>query len=250
MKYVGSKNRLSKYIVPILQKAIDLYDPAAYIEPFVGGANIIDKIECKYNKFGCDNNKYLIAMWKALQNGWKPPETITEEEYYKVRDNKDEFQDHMVGLVGFCATYGAKWFGGYARGYKNDGVTPRDIPNEGIRNILKQLPNIMDVQFCHSDYTEHHCYLCVVYCDPPYKDTNYYKGDFDHEKFYDWCRDTGERNLVFVSEYWMPEDFVCIWEKKHKTSLDTDKHYNRVERLFIPQKNFEQHSDIFKEIIK
>ena len=42
MKYMGSKNRLSKELVPIIQKYIDSNNSKLYIEPFVGGANIID----------------------------------------------------------------------------------------------------------------------------------------------------------------------------------------------------------------
>lgn len=37
MKYVGSKNKISKYIVPIIQKHIDENEIRTYIEPFVGG---------------------------------------------------------------------------------------------------------------------------------------------------------------------------------------------------------------------
>ena len=44
MVYMGSKNRYAPYIVPILQKTIDKHNVNTYIEPFVGGANIIDKI--------------------------------------------------------------------------------------------------------------------------------------------------------------------------------------------------------------
>ena len=47
MKYVGSKNKLAKYIVPILQKIIDSNGIQKYIEPFCGGCNVIDKIKCK-----------------------------------------------------------------------------------------------------------------------------------------------------------------------------------------------------------
>lgn len=47
MVYQGSKNRLTKYIVPIIQKKIDENNISTYIEPFVGGANVIDKINCK-----------------------------------------------------------------------------------------------------------------------------------------------------------------------------------------------------------
>lgn len=36
MKYVGSKNRLSKDLVPIIQKFIDDNNIKHYYEPFVG----------------------------------------------------------------------------------------------------------------------------------------------------------------------------------------------------------------------
>ena len=55
MIYMGSKNRLSKQIVPIIQNYIDK-GCNCYLEPFVGGANIIDKIECD-NK--CGRNKWF-----------------------------------------------------------------------------------------------------------------------------------------------------------------------------------------------
>lgn len=51
MVYQGSKNRISKFLVPIIQKYIDDNNIKTYIEPMVGGANIIDKIVCE-NKVG------------------------------------------------------------------------------------------------------------------------------------------------------------------------------------------------------
>lgn len=38
MKYLGSKSRIAKDIVPIIQRYIDEVQPVAYLEPFVGGA--------------------------------------------------------------------------------------------------------------------------------------------------------------------------------------------------------------------
>lgn len=61
MKYMGSKSRIAKQIVPIIQNYIDQSTKKAYIEPFVGGANVIDKIVCDY-RVGFDINKYLIAL--------------------------------------------------------------------------------------------------------------------------------------------------------------------------------------------
>jgi len=106
MKYVGSKNRVSKQIVPILQSLIDKNNVNIYYEPFVGGCNIIDKIHCEYHIWN-DIHKELIALLKALQNGWKPPLHIFEEEYNKVRLHKKDYPDYYVGLVGFCSTFGS-----------------------------------------------------------------------------------------------------------------------------------------------
>lgn len=71
MKYMGSKARLSKDLAPIINKIISDNDITTYIEPFVGGANMIQNINCN-RKIGLDSNIYLIAMWNALLSGWSP----------------------------------------------------------------------------------------------------------------------------------------------------------------------------------
>ena len=63
---MGSKSRIAKYIVPIIQSYIDKNNMETYIEPFVGGANIIDKVKCG-KKYGFDKNKYLIALLQRVQ---------------------------------------------------------------------------------------------------------------------------------------------------------------------------------------
>ena len=47
MKYVGSKNRISKDIVSFIQKCIDDNNITEYYDLFCGGCNIIDKIKWK-----------------------------------------------------------------------------------------------------------------------------------------------------------------------------------------------------------
>ena len=58
MRYIGSKNRVSKYLVPVIQSYIN-DNCKAYIEPFVGGANVIDKVKCN-NKIGYDIITFLF----------------------------------------------------------------------------------------------------------------------------------------------------------------------------------------------
>lgn len=237
---MGSKSRIAKEIVPIIQHYIDTTGCKCYLEPFVGGANVIDKIKCD-KKIGSDKHKYLIALLKqASKDVTVFPLHISEEEYKNVRDNKDCYSDWYIGLVGFCATFSGKWFNGYARGFKEDKVTPRDIPNESIRSILKQAPNLKGVNFSCCDFrTIKNINDFVIYCDPPYKNTTKYAvDDFPYEDFYDWCREMSKHNVVLVSEYDMPDDFKCIWQKQIKTSVDCNRGSNnnktkRVEKLFI-----------------
>jgi site-specific DNA-adenine methylase len=236
MNYVGSKRRVAKYIVPILQKCIDDNEVQVYIEPFVGGANIIDKITCK-KRIGYDIHKELIAMFTALQNGWQPPFHISEETYNTVKENKCLFPEYLVGLVGFCASFGSKYFDGYARRFKNDKVTPRDKSNEVIRGLVNQMPKLHNVIFMCCDYLEldlRYLENAVIYCDPPYENaTRYYGEKFSHEMFWNWARIMAKNNFVFVSEYNAPDDFTCIQRKSTTTTLNVVEHERKTEKLFV-----------------
>ena len=239
MKYVGSKNKLSKELAPIIQSYIN-ENTNGYLEPFVGGANMIDKIKHK-NKIGCDIHKQLIELLKYAQDLSNVfPKTISEQEYQNVKNNKENYEDWYIGLVGFCATFGAKYFGGYARGFKVDKITLRDIPSEGIRNIEKQRKNLQNITFkcCSYDEINKNIKDFVIYCDPPYKGTLKYTTDFNYDKFYKWCKEMSKNNIVLISEYWMPDEFECIWEKKTTVRIDSNKKSNdkkmeRTEKLFI-----------------
>ena len=240
MKYVGSKNRLSKDLAPIIQSYIT-DETEGYLEPFVGGANMIDKIKHD-NKIGCDIHKQLIALLKYVQDlDNELPKTISEQEYNNVLNNKDNYDDWYVGLVGFCASFGAKYFGGYARAFKADKITPRDMPSEAIRNIEKQRKDLVDITFKNYNFLElpkEKIKNYVIYCDIPYRSTIKYKTDsFPYDEFYKWAKEMSKNNTVLISEYDMPDDFECIWQKETKCTIDSnkvsgDKNNNRVEKLF------------------
>lgn len=132
---MGSKARLSKELAPIIQSYIDETNAIGYIEPFVGGANMIDKINCS-KRYGFDTHRYLIALLQKAQiNVSEFPNIITEELYNEVKNNKDNYEDWFVGLVGFCS-FGSKWFGGFRRSYNKDG-SPKE-ETAGVINNLKK----------------------------------------------------------------------------------------------------------------
>lgn len=244
MKYIGSKNRLSKELAPIIQSYIS-DETVAYIEPFVGGANMIDKIK-HHTRIGSDLHRELIELHKFNRDfSDQFPETITEQEYLQVKNNPENYSKWYVGLVGFGATFGAKYFRGYARGYKADGVTLRDFPNEAIRNLQKQSKNIQGILFECKSFTEYNpseYRNCVFYLDPPYRKTlEYSTGGFPYEEFDKWAIALAKNNTVLISEYELPEDkFECIWSKDVKIALSGQgdiKNKKRVEKMFkvIPE---------------
>lgn len=234
MKYMGSKNRLSKELIPIIQSYITP-STKGYLEPFVGGGNLIDKVECD-NKFGSDNHKYLIAFLDALSKGYEPPKNISEEEYKYIKTHQDEYSDEFLGYVGFQLSYGAKWFDTFRR----DKVGKRKYDEEAYRNVMKQAPLLKNIKFKCCDFRDiNNIKDFVIYCDPPYRDTaNYSTGEFPYDEFYNWCRKMAKNNIVLVSEYNMPSDFKCIFEKEYKCLMysskeSNDTKNNRVEKLFI-----------------
>lgn len=74
----------------------------------------------------------------------------------------------------------------------------------------------------------------VVYCDPPYINTSKYRSssNFDHEEFYDWCRNIASIGEVYISEYTMPNDFYKVSSVNKRCSLGSSNNKNTVESLY------------------
>ena len=238
MQYMGSKSRIAKYIVPILQNMIDTNGIKYYYEPFVGGANVIDKIKCEH-KIGSDINKYLIALHKRVQCGKSLYESVSRELYNDARDcfnnGTDKYSLEQLGCIGFLASYGCKWFGGY---YNEEGK--RNYYQEAKNNLLKQAqsPLYKDIQFVYARYYGINPVNSLVYCDPPYQNTEPYgiNKNFDHNEFWEWVRDKSWDNYVVVSELNAPSDFRCIWQYDllQTVGKNNNGNYNKhTEKLFV-----------------
>ncbi len=230
MKYMGSKNRHAKHILPIILGG--RRDGQFYVEPFVGGFNTMDKVDGP--RIAGDSHYYLIELFRAIRSGWIPPDFITEEQYEDIRTNSGKYEPQLVGFVGFGCSYSGKWFGGYARGNDNRG-NPRNYADESRRNLLAQAPKLKDVIILRSHYFDLPIPKnSIVYCDPPYENTTKYKHGFDHKEFWCWVRNLVSKNhTVFVSEYNAPPDFECVWSKEVNNTLVKDTGSKKgVERLF------------------
>lgn len=236
MVYVGSKRRIAKDIVPIIQSYIT--DKATmYIEPFVGGGNTIQRINF-HTKIGYDTDKYVIALLRYCRdNGESINPLITREEYNRVKDNRDDYPDWYVGLVGYLTTFGSKFFGGY--GLHKKGDEESRVGYATIKNFKKEQDSLVGCNFICEDYRNIDTSLwknCVIYCDPPYRDTLKYKSsnNFDYDFYYNWCIQLSQNNTVLMSEYDMPKEFKCIWQKDLNCGITSlvDKQI-RTEKLFV-----------------
>lgn len=239
MKYMGSKSRIAKHIVPIIHQRMTDYNISLYVEPFVGGANIIDKVECE-RKIGCDKQEYLIELYKNLDKFPQLPEFVTKEHYDDVKacfkTKSKKYPMWYVGAIGFLASYNGKFFdGGYAGIVHTKIGTTRNYYDEAKRNLQKQIPSLLNIEFKCGDYRETCSNLvdALIYCDPPYKDTtNYIGAQFYHDEFWDWCREMSERNIVLISEHDARDDFECIWEMPIKRTMDNKSRSVVTEKLF------------------
>ena len=243
MKYMGSKSRIAKHISPIIQKYIDSNRVEKYLEPFVGGANMIDKIKCK-SKVGSDLNRFLIALLNRVKDGGELLEEVPRELYNEVRSHQydNTYEDWFVGNVGFLASYNGRWFdGGYAQsGYEKTktGERYRDYYQESKNNLLKQVENIRDCKFYNMSYIEwdsmNGLENLVIYCDPPYQGTKKYANatKFDYDLFWETMRKWSKHNIVLISEQNAPDDFECIWEQEVSRSIKVTDKSKSTEKLF------------------
>ena len=229
MRYQGGKSRIAadiaRFIVPVRGR------DSVFVSLFCGSCSVESKVHGFSRMILNDLHPYLIALLRGAQNGYTLPDTISEDEYYFLRDNPD-LDPVLTGFVGFGCSYGGKWFGGYARNQGN-----RNYAAESKRSLLKDMSALSKAEFLNLDYRAVPIPLhATVYADPPYSNTTGYKtGKFDSAEF--WCfmrliAETG--HTVYVSEQTAPKDFTCIWEKPFTRTLDRNKQnqFSVTEKLF------------------
>ena len=91
-----------------------------------------------------------------------------------------------------------------------------------------------DVPLPKSDY--------IVYCDPPYVNTNSYLNSFNHDEFYKWALSI--KNL-FISEYEMPESFKRIEMRRKKCTFSALKNDTKKEEgIWVNKKYAERNTSL------
>lgn len=112
------------------------------------------------------------------------------------------------------------------------------IPNKRLQRLrafhkqCERLDIVRKTYFSANSYDEVEIpENALIYCDPPYINTAGYGVEFNHSRFYDWCR--AQKELVLISEYSMPDDFIPIWRRKKSILLCGGAAKKAEEKLFI-----------------
>lgn len=244
---MGNKQRIADEILKTIFE--NCKSTVFFVDLFCGSCSIIERVPDSYLKIANDKNIYLIEMFYHLvHTDMLFPRTIEKETYNYYRDlyNKHrkgtikltEKELAMVGWIGWMGSFNGRFYSG---GYSGHNVLSkngksRDYITEQINNTTKSINKLKSVLFQSEDYEKVSIpEKSIVYCDIPYYNTKQYESskDFDYERFYNWCRENKNKYQIFVSEYQMPEDFKCIWQKEVTNSMNQTKTYKPIEKLFV-----------------
>lgn len=234
MRYVGGKFRQSKHYAPIIN---DLRDGRPYLEPFLGSGVVMEKVQGGI-RIGSDSNRYLIALLQAIQDGWIPPEFISEDEYKAVKADYSLLADMpwAVAFIGIGCSLGGNWFNTYAR----DPSGRVNFAAQLKRTLLKQKPLLAGVELRCKSYTSYFKPEgMMIYVDPPYypKSYNYLDRTFNHALFWGIVQDWARRNTVVASFYGdIPLKATVLHEMNSKGRFghhDTSQFPDVSERLYL-----------------
>ena len=231
MQYFGGKARISKELSYFFNN--QLKDNQPFVDMFCGSCNIIAKINSDRVRIANDKHKYLISMWKDLQNGVDFPKELTEVQYKYISKHLDENQG-LSGFVGFGCSFSGKWWGGYARRKP----IQRNYCLNAYNSTIKKIKTMDTVQFYNLDYKD--VFIpsgSLIYCDIPYKNKTQYNskevGRFNHVEFYQWVKDNSSKYDIYISEYFEnnPKEFEIVWKKESKQDIKNkeNKSYKTIE---------------------
>ncbi len=223
MRYLGGKARYGEDIARIIrsrkrqgQTIREPFCGACWVSQYLNPSPII----CS------DIHEPLILLHQSMQDGWIPPDYVSEEEYNDLYQLwKDGKRSPLIGFAGFACSWGGKWFDGYARDMA------RNFCQESKQSLLKKHERLKYVTFEHRNYRNIRPYYEVIYCDPPYRGTTGYDGIFDTLTFWQTMRKWSHNNTVIISEYEAPDDWEVIWKAEHFSIKGTDTKIT-TEKLF------------------
>lgn len=230
MNYLGGKHRQGKIIAWHILQVLGV--DGTYIEPFVGACGVAHRIAADATSgtklIFSDIHEPLITFWKAVMNGWQPPDVVSEDLYTRIKAKRDP-KDPLTAYVGFGMSFGGKYFGGYARNVAGTNYAANLQRSTLLKtNSLLKSKSLLkaDVEFRCCDFRNYATVTdAVIYLDPPYANRTKigtYVGKFNHDEFWEFAEKISRNNIVFVTEFSAP----CGWNVLHNFGDTVVRHYS------------------------
>lgn len=236
MRYLGGKYFVAKQIAEHLNSC----ECPVYLEPFMGSCWVTAKVKHATRLAG-DGHKEIVCLYHRVVNeGWLPPEHVSEEEYASIRSQRfQEERDYPPELMAFVG-FGCAFGGSYFRKYAGEIYAARSK-----RSILKKAKHLQGTKFFTADYRDLNPSGCLIYCDPPYDGKYSYRitgshgnGSFDNNEFWEIMDEWSEANVVYISELSAPEEYECVMDVSVKACVRTKEGCPvRHEKLFCKSQN-------------
>lgn len=216
--YMGSKARHAADIIAIT--CANRRSGQAYVEPFVGGGNVICKVpQAAGPRIANDINWRMVAYLDALGNkGYEPPAQMTKAEWSKLMKKPDVYAPELVAFAATCLTFGSKWMDTW--------VEEEGRCQQGRDGALRDAPGLTGIIFYSMSYDHFNSHIpqeSIIYCDPPYQNKALYEGarvkikvgdplsknNWKANTFWKWADNlVAEGHQVFVSEYKGPPSAI------------------------------------------
>ena len=233
--YVGGKIKSAQFIVDILNKPE--WDHMDYIEPFCGYCSICMRVLNKRSYSLSDNDELLICLLRGIQSFTSFPD-VTREEYSVLKNSTDITFKRAISA--WCYSFSGKKWGGYIHQYVRPNGRIDDVP-QSRKNYYKRLQHAGQFQCASLDCCDYKTLSPtgkLIYADPPYRNSlGYGVVKFDSDDFWETMREWSrpeKKNVVFISEYLGPPDFVCVGQNAKSCCMaGGDKQKSRIERLFL-----------------
>ena len=234
MQYLGGKARLGGQIVQAILRDLGRTRLGVVADLCSGAGGVTHRLaDVSERVIAVEAHPGLVALHKAVQAGWVPPEHVSEDEYRALRTANDR-TNPLTAFAEFGCSFGGKSWGGYARTISGD-ASARNYALNARRAVVKETrPNVDHV--C-ADALAWEVAVEVAYCDPPYEGTTGYAA-VDGAAPGAWWRKMqalADRGVAcYLSEYAeTPPDGVSarlVWSAPTKEGLRPQN--ARIERLW------------------
>ena len=232
MQYLGGKSRLGGQIVRAILQDLGRERLGVVADLCAGAGGVTHRLaDVSERVIAVEAHPGLVALHKAVQGGWVPPEHVSEEEWREARYST-MVDDCVFSFRRFACGHGGDWMGGYARNRRGD-----NYAQAASRTLVRDRRS--NVEHTCADALAWEGAVEVVYCDPPYEGTTGYAAVVAAEPGAWWrkLQALADRGVAcYLSEYAEapPEGVAArqVWSAPtHKTQLTKGTKTERLWRV-------------------